>query len=131
MGPFKEYVTYLMTFFSPFTRVTVCLFYSINTPVVSTKNSKLWNERKEEFCLYDCFSVSRLSKDVENQIFRRSRVFRHTCIYKQPMLNNNIEVEEIVWDTSLFLAATFLCYFCHFLVFYIPFPKWRLVEWPP
>ena len=86
---------------------------------------------KKNFVYMTASAYHVLSKDVENQIFRRSRVFRHTCIYKQPMLNNNIEVEEIVWDTSLFLAATFLCYFCHFLVFYIPFPKWRLVEWPP
>ena len=51
---------------------------------------------KKTFVYMTASAYHILSKDVENQIFRRSRVFRHTCMYKQPMLNNNIEVEEIV-----------------------------------
>ena len=51
---------------------------------------------KKTFVYMTASAYHILSKDVENQIFRRSRVFRHTCMYKLPMLNNNIEVEEIV-----------------------------------
>ena len=32
-----------------FTRVTFCRFYSITSPVLLTKNNKLWNEGKEDF----------------------------------------------------------------------------------
>ena len=51
MGSFKKYVTCIMAFFIPFhsTCITLCQFYYIASPVLLTKNKKLWNERKEEF----------------------------------------------------------------------------------
>ena len=47
MGLFKKYVTCTMTFFTPFTFVKPCQFYSSTSPILFTKNDKLWNERKE------------------------------------------------------------------------------------
>ena len=49
MGRFKKYLTCIMTFFFPFTCVSFSQFYSITFPVLFTKNSKLWNKRKEDF----------------------------------------------------------------------------------
>ena len=61
-------------------------FYSITTPVLFT--NKLWNEKKN-FCIYGCFRVQRIiSKDVEDCMFRHDRIFRYTCMYKQPILTN-------------------------------------------
>ena len=39
----------MMPFFIPFSCVTLCQFYSINSPVLFTKNNKFSNERKEDF----------------------------------------------------------------------------------
>ena len=30
-----------------------------------------------------------ISKEVENIVFRHNRIFRHTCMYKQPILTNS------------------------------------------
>ena len=49
MGLFIKYVTYKMTFFIPFTWVTLCQIYSITSPVLFNKSNKLWNKRKEDF----------------------------------------------------------------------------------
>ena len=49
MEQFKKYVTCMMTFFIQFICVTLCQFYSATSPVLFTKNEKLWNERKEYF----------------------------------------------------------------------------------
>ena len=50
MGPFKKYVTCIMAFFTPMTSVRLFQFYSMTSPVFfSTKNNKLWDERKEDF----------------------------------------------------------------------------------
>ena len=38
-----------MAFFTPLTCVTLRQFYSITSPVLFTKNSKLRNDRKEDF----------------------------------------------------------------------------------
>ena len=49
MDLFKKYVTCIMAFRIQFTNVTFCQFYSITSPVVFTKNNKLWNKRKDNF----------------------------------------------------------------------------------
>ena len=49
MGQFKKYATYIMAFFIPFIWVTLFQFYSFTSPVLCTKNNKLWTERKEYF----------------------------------------------------------------------------------
>ena len=44
--------------FIPFTCVTLCQIYSFVSPILFTKNNKLWNEIKEGFfCLYGHFRV--------------------------------------------------------------------------
>ena len=50
MGRFKTYVTcILMAFFTSFTFVKLCQFYSITSSVLFTKTKNLYNERKEDF----------------------------------------------------------------------------------
>ena len=73
MGLFKRYVTCIIVFFTPFTFVKLCKFYSITSPVFFTKNKKLQNERKEDFLhMYWTVSAYRvISDEVENHIFRR------------------------------------------------------------
>ena len=69
MGLYVKYVTCTMTFFTPFTFVKLCQFYSITSPVLFTKNKKLWNERKEDFFAYMAVSAYRvISKEVENHL---------------------------------------------------------------
>ena len=54
------------------------------TPVLFTKNNKLWTKRKRIFFVYMDDSAYRvLSKEVDNRIFRPNRILG-TCIYKQP-----------------------------------------------
>ena len=73
------------------------VYFTLSTPLLYPRKIENYGMREKKNFVYMTASAYHvLSKDVENQIFRRSRVFRHTCIYKQPMLNNNIEVEEIV-----------------------------------
>ena len=72
-GPFKKYVTCIMAFLHPFTFVKLCQFYSITSPVLFTKNKKLWNKRKEDLFAYTAVSAYQIiSKEVENHIFRHN-----------------------------------------------------------
>ena len=80
MAPFKKFVTCIMA------------FASIISLVLFTKNDKLWNERIQQF-LYiwllqriTLYQKKIVETEVENFIFRHNRIFRHTCIYKQPIL---------------------------------------------
>ena len=79
MGLFKKYFTCVMAFFMPFTYVIFCQFNFITSPVLFIKNNKLWNERKKDFSIYDCFSGSHYAKG--NHVFRHNCVFRRTYIY--------------------------------------------------
>ena len=57
MGSFKKYA------------LTLCQFYFIASPVLFTKNKKLWNERKEDFFVCIAASAYRVvSKEGENRI---------------------------------------------------------------
>ena len=49
MGSFKKYLTCIITFFIPRIRVTLFQFYSTTSPVLFTKNNKLWNQWKDDF----------------------------------------------------------------------------------
>ena len=49
MGSFKKYLTCITTFFIPLTRVTPFQFYFTTSPVLFTKNNKLWNQWKDDF----------------------------------------------------------------------------------
>ena len=51
-----------------------------------------------------------ISKEVENYIFRHNRIFRHTCMHKQPTLTKqwsyNISV-EILYSYSRYTGILF------------------------
>ena len=73
-----------MAFFIPLTCVTLSEFYS--TTSLSPKNNKPLNERKYFFVYKTASAYHVLSKEVENCVLKDNRIFRHTCMYKQPML---------------------------------------------
>ena len=67
MDLFKKYVTCIMAFRIQFTNVTFCQFYSITSPVVFTKNNKLWNKRKDNFLyiwLLQCIKSCRRRDEI-------------------------------------------------------------------
>ena len=74
-------------FFIPFSCVTLCQFNSFISLVLFTKINKLWDERKEDLLyIWLLQGITRIIKEVKNSIFRHSRIFRHTCMYKQPIM---------------------------------------------
>ena len=87
IGPFKNYVTCVITFFIPFTLVTLCQFYSFTFLCVIHKKWQIMEWQKRRYFVYMAGSVDHvMSKEVENRIFRHNHIFRHTRMYKQPML---------------------------------------------
>ena len=86
-----------MAFFIPFTCVTLCQFYSITSPVLFTKNNKLWNERKEDFLYTWLLQRITLYQGRKKIAFLDTIAFLATRIYKQSILtkwwNNNIFVQ--------------------------------------
>ena len=117
MGPFKKYVTCIMTFFIPFTYVTLCQFYSITFPLLITKINKLWNKRKKHF-LYIWFTVSCYVK-VGRKSYLSTQlhfyILSHTCMYRQPTLtkywNYNVFV-QILYITSYTLTDAWMWFSC-------------------
>ena len=96
MGPIKKYVTCIMTFSTSFNfTLPLCLYYSLNFI------QKLQNES----CIYGCFSVSRLSKEVENHIFKHSLIFRHLSMYKQRTLTNQ-------WNCNILVQILYSYFRC-------------------
>ena len=87
----------MMAFFIPFTCVTLCQFYSITSPVLFTKNNKLWNERKEDFLYTWLLQRITLYQGRKKIAYLDTIAFLATRIYKQPILtkwwNNNIFVQ--------------------------------------
>ena len=76
-----------MPIFLSLAYVILCQFYSITSPVLFTKNNKLWNKAKGNFSA--CMASSEyhvLSKEVQNRIFKHNFIFRYTWIYKQSIL---------------------------------------------
>ena len=76
-------------FFYPIHLYTLCQSYSITSPVLFTKNIRLWNEWKEDFLYIWLLRViwhHVISKELKNHIFRHNCIFRHTCMHKHPML---------------------------------------------
>ena len=85
---FKKYVICIMTFFIPFTCVTLCQFHPITSPVLFIKNNKTnyrWEKRKL-FVYMTASAYHVISKEVENCIFRHNHIFGHTWMYKKPIL---------------------------------------------
>ena len=70
MGSFKKYVTSIMTFFTLFIFVKLSQFYSINSPVLSTKSYGM--KEKKMFYIYGFFRVSRDIKGDRESIFRHN-----------------------------------------------------------
>ena len=68
--------------------VSPLLYFSLN---------KIRTERKEDFGYVAASAYHLISKEVENRIFKQKSIFRHTCMYKQPILikyrNYNILVQ--------------------------------------
>ena len=77
MGP---NVTFIMAFFILFTCVSLCQFCTITPLVLFTNNNKVWNLRKNFFVSLAASVHDVISKEVEKCIFR------HTCMYKLPIL---------------------------------------------
>ena len=59
-----------MAFFIPFTCIALSQFYSITSPVLFTKNNKIWNEKKEDFLYIATSGYHVISKEMENRVFR-------------------------------------------------------------
>ena len=99
MGPFKKYITCIITYFNPFILVTVCQFYSVPSLVLFNKNEKNYGiKEKKLFCIYGCFIVSRSRR--QESIFRQNLISRQTCINKQGILtqkrNYNILCKDYI-----------------------------------
>ena len=70
MGPFKEYVTCIISFFIPFIWVILYQFYSFTSPVLFTKTNKR-NERKEDFLyiwLLQCIMLYKGRKKIPQSL---------------------------------------------------------------
>ena len=87
LGPIQKVCHLNSGNFYSINRCTLSQFHSFTSLVLFTKNSKLWNERKEDFFMYGCLSVSRYIKGGRKscRVLRHSRIFRPTCMYKQPI----------------------------------------------
>ena len=153
MGLFKNYVTCIVAFFIPFTCATLCEFYSIASPVLFTKNNKLWDERKQIF-LY-IWLLQRITLYQRRQrITSLDSNFFEQILYKYLRYTNK-PFEGVLWtelhqkprrkdwvtekstkknlcEGHQFFGCTpsFLCHFLSpFLSAPSPFPSDVLVEW--
>ena len=155
MGPFKRYVTCIITFFISFICVTLCQFYSITYPGLFTKSSKLWKARKNNFWYIWLLTLSRHTKAGRISHLYKC-IFKDKCIYKQLILTKhwnygiisflwNVRaswetkkersshrkkyIDEFVWGIT-FLAAYPRSYviffvFVAFFIYSLPLIKWR------
>ena len=85
MEKFKKYVTHIKAFSILLTCITLFKFYSITSPVLFTKNSKLWNERKEDF-LHVWLLQHIMLYQRSKLHYGHNRICRHTYMCKQPKL---------------------------------------------
>ena len=85
-------------------------------------------KEKKVFCRYGCFSVSRksISKKLKNRIFRNNFIFRHICMYKQPILTQqwnfktSMQIYVVISDT---LIDSWMCFYCCSLYHYQRFMR--------
>ena len=105
MGPFKKYVTCIMTFVTPFNYLSYFLSYNftLTIPLCYSLNftKKLQHERKEYFFVYGYFSEEGISKELKNHNLRHNWIFRHTCC-----INNTN------WQSSRIII-----FFCKYYIF--------------
>ena len=86
MGPFKKLCHFIMTFFTPFTFVTLCQFHPNTWPLLFTKLHKETVER-EKRRFFACMAASAyhvISKEVKNRILIHNWIFRHSCCINNP-----------------------------------------------
>ena len=73
MGPFKNYVTCIMAFFTPFNFVTLCQFYCTTSPVSFSKLHQETIMREKRFFEYMAtLAYHVISKEVAKHIFKHS-----------------------------------------------------------
>ena len=83
---------------------------------------------KKVFCIYGCFSISRqsISKKLKNCIFRNNFIFRHICMYKQPILTKQwnfktfMQYYVVISDT---LIDSWMCFYYCSLYYYQRFMR--------
>ena len=75
----------MMAFFHSINLCHTFLIYSITSLVLFTKITNYgMTEKNERFFVYVAVSAYYvILKEVENRVFRRNRIFRHTCMYSQ------------------------------------------------
>ena len=95
--------------FIPFTCVTLCQIYSFVSPILFTKNNKLWNEIKEVFFVDMATSgYYFLLKKVENRI-----LYNRICINKQFILTKQVELSRIfmqIFHSHLRYTGSWVCF---------------------
>ena len=135
MGPFKKLCHFIMTFFTPFTFVTLCQFHPNTWPLLFTKLHKETVER-EKRRFFACMAASAyhvISKEVKNRILIHNWIFRHSCCINNPHWQISgiiIFLRKCYIVTSDTLACSFLdpnfyVTFCCALHLLPPCPKWR------
>ena len=118
MVSFKKYVTCIMQFFTSFNYLPHFVNFTLTLSWCYLLNftKKLQNERKEDFFVYGCFSLSRYIKGGKKSYPEAQLNFQTHMLYKQPTLtkwwNYNIFMQyDIVISGTLvgsFLDVLFL-----------------------
>ena len=93
-----------MSFVQHFVDFTLSSRYSL----ALFTNNKLWNKKKEKksFCIYIYFSVSRYIKEGRKSYLQTQSHFRHTCMYKQPILRKQWNCNSFVQTLHSYLRYT-------------------------
>ena len=86
----KNYVTCIISFLIPLKRATYCQFYSVTPPVLITKITNFWMRVRKVVVYMDASAYQVIWKEVENRIFKHNRIFRHMCMYKQPIFISSV-----------------------------------------
>ena len=110
MEPFKNYVTCIVAFFTPFYYLPHFLNFTLTlTPSYSLNfTKKLQNERKEDLFVYGCFILSHYIKGVKETHLETQLNFYNNMLHKQPILtkwwNYNI-LAQILYSYFRYIGA--------------------------
>ena len=90
MGLLKKYVTGIMAFFTPCDSLSHIVNFTLTLPLCYSLNvtKKLQNERKEDFFVYGCSSLSRYITGGKKSHLETNQNFQTHMLYKQPTLTN-------------------------------------------
>ena len=85
MGLFKNYVTCIMAFFTPFKHLSPFVNFTQTLPLWYSLNftKKEW-EKRIFFSHLAASAYHVISKEVRNHILRRNLIFRHICCINNP-----------------------------------------------